>query len=335
MIISRTPLRIPLGGGSTDLPSYYSKFGGFIFGVAVNLYMHVGLRQTISDSVRLVGRTIEEVPTIQALSHPIAKAVLQRISPQGGLEVVSLSDVPEGTGMGSSGAFTVGLLGAVCGFQQLNVLPRFLAQEACGVLMDELRLPEGKQDPYLTALGGFQAFHIASDGGITLEKFSLSKETVAAFEANTLLFYTGAQRSSHDILREQEQKTVAKDQQILESKHRIKEIGHLIYYAFRQGDLNTFGRLIDEHWRVKKNVSGKISSERFDEIYERAKRAGALGGKLMGAGGGGFFLFYCEGDAHESVREAMREAGLREIPFRVDFEGTKIIADHFIHRGGI
>ena len=333
MIITRTPFRIPLGGGSTDLPSYYSQFGGFIFGVEVNLYMYIGLnRPPIDDRIRFKYSRSEEVDQLSELQHRIGRATLERIGIRDGIEVVSVADVPEGTGMGSSGSYAVGLMHALRALRRDLIPVKDLAEESCDIIMNTLGLPDGKQDPYLVALGGFQRLDISPDGQVEATRLDLARPVVEDFEYNTLLFYTGLRRSSEEILFDQTQKVVSGNRQTLEAKHRIKDIGIRVLNAFQEGDLTMFGRLMDEHWRVKKSISQKISSDWLDALYNEAKQAGALGGKLMGAGGGGFFIFYCEGLARSRVRQAMQRLGLREVPFRVDVEGTKVITDHMSHR---
>ncbi|KKW29126.1 MAG: GHMP kinase [Parcubacteria group bacterium GW2011_GWB1_52_7] len=326
MIVVRTPFRIPLGGGSTDLPSYYSRHGGFIFAAAINLYMHITLsRPPIDDLIRFKYSESEEVASLDELRHQLGREALRAMGITKGIEVASVADVPQGTGLGSSGSYMVCLLHALHALNNEPILPHELADKACYITMETLRLPDGKQDPYAAALGGFSVLEIDPDGTVHACQAELAPETVNQFEKNSMLFYTGTRRESQDILAEQHKKTVAGDQRLVEQKHRIKEIGKKILSAFEKGNLSEFGKLMDEHWNVKRSMSSKMSSDRFDNLYDLAKSSGALGGKIMGAGGGGFFLFYAEGAARDRVRQAMLKEGLREVGFKVDFEGTKII----------
>jgi len=328
MIIARTPFRIPLGGGSTDLPSYYSQHGGFIFAAAINLYMHITLsRPPIDDLIRFKYSESEEVASLDELRHQLGREALRAMGITKGIEVASVADVPHGTGLGSSGSYMVCLLHALHALKNEPTLSHELAEKACRITMETLQLPDGKQDPYVVALGGFCVLEIDPDGTVHTRQAKIAPETVGKFEKNSMLFYTGTRRESKDILAEQHKKTIAGDQSIVEQKHRIKEIGKKILQVFEKGNLSEFGKLMDEHWNVKKSMSAKMSSDRFDNLYNLAKSSGALGGKIMGAGGGGFFLFYAESSARDRVRQAMLKEGLREIGFKVDFEGTKILAD--------
>lgn len=323
MIITRTPFRLPLGGGSTDLRSYYEKYGGFIFGVTVNKYMYIGLNRPVADDlIRLKYFKSETVDSAEKLEHFLAKEALRAHGVSKAIEVISWADMPDGTGMGTSGSYLVGLLHALKTMRRDPVHLERLADEACRIFMDILKWPEGKQDPYLATFGGFTAFTIAKNGSVTHEPCIISKETADLFERNTLLFYTGERRSSHPILASQG--TV----DALAAKHKTKEIGLKIFDAFKSGDLERFGRLLHEHWEVKKSITSGISNSSFDNIYALAREAGALGGKLIGAGGGGLFMFYCDWKDQRKLREIMAKQGLREIPFRVDFEGTKVITNN-------
>ena len=311
MIVVRTPFRIPLGGGSTDLPSYYSQHGGFIFAASINLYLYITVtRPPVDDLIRFKYSQSEEVNSLDELRHNLGREALRAHGITGGIEVASVADVPQGAGLGSSGSYMVGLLHALHALKGNTPTKEELAHEACHLTMNVLKFPDGKQDPYATALGGFPLFEIEKNGTVNVMDADISSETTRQFEENSLLFYTGALRGSKDILAEQNQKTTAGDQNMIEQKHKTKEIGKKILDAFRRGALSEFGSLLDEHWRVKKQMSQKMSSGRFDAIYETAKSAGALGGKLLGAGGGGFFLFYAEGPARDAVPKIIAAPGL-------------------------
>lgn len=326
MIVARTPFRIPLGGGSTDLPSYYREHSGFIFAAAINLYIHIALsRPPIDDLIRFKYSESEEVASLDELRHNLGREALRACGVTGGIEIASMADAPYGTGLGSSGSYMVCLLHALHYTRGENPEKHKLAEEACHLTMNVLGLPDGKQDPYVTALGGFSVLEIDRAGIVHFRQANVSDKTKEEFENNSLLFYTGTRRESKDILAEQVQKTTEGNQDIVRQKHMLKEIGRKVLAAFETENLPEFGRLMDYHWNVKKQMSSKMSNDRFDKLYALAKESGALGGKIMGAGGGGFFLFYAEGDHRAKVSHAMLKEGLREVGFKVDMEGTKII----------
>ncbi len=326
MILTRTPFRLPLGGGSTDLPAYYEQHGGFIFSVTINLYMYIGLnRPPADDLIRLKYKESEEVEKIADLRHNIARAALQRTGVAKMVEISSMADVSDGTGLGSSASYLVGLLNALHILKGENISRRQLAEEAFEIATEDLGLPDGKQDFYLAAFGNFCILDIAKDGSVVVSPAKVSRGTQQEFEKRTLLFYTGVRRSSVDILKEQQVKLKASDADALTLKHEIKRIGQEILRALEEGDLDAFGRLMDEHWQVKRNMSQKISNDSFDELYDKIKLVGALGGKIVGAGGGGFFLVYCQDGSQTAVRKIFADYGMREIDYRVDAGGTQVM----------
>ncbi len=327
MIITRTPFRIPLGGGSTDLRAYYEKHGGFIFSVTVNLYMYVGInRPPIDDLIRLKYHDNETVASPHELKNRLAKAALLRTGFDRMIEISSKADVPNGTGLGSSGTYLVGLLNALHSLKGENISRRQLAEEAYEIT-SELGLPDGMQDPYAVSFGNFSAFTIGVDGKVVVENVDVSRKTQECFEKQTLFFYTGVTRSSEELLREQQQKIKRGEKKALELKHQIKEIGQKIHNAFKTNNLDTFGHLMDEHWNFKKSMSNKMSNSAFDEVYKKAKKAGALGGKILGAGGGGFFLMYAMEGSEDKVRKVFEKYKMREVPIRVDSGGTQILVN--------
>ncbi len=328
MITTRTPFRISLGGGSTDLPAYYSEHGGFIFSVTIDLYMYIGiLRPPIDDLIRIKYRESEEVARLADLNHNLARAALSRTGIGKMIEISSLADVPDGTGLGSSGAYLVGLLNALHTLKGENVSRRQLAEEAFEIATEDLGLPDGKQDFYTAAFGNFVVMDIGKDGSVDVDSADISRAIQREFEDRTLLFYTGVRRSSSDVLAEQQQKVSQNQGRAVELKHATKEIGKKVLQAFEHGNLDEFGRLMDEHWRLKREMSDKMSSPEFDALYGQAKNLGALGGKLIGAGGGGFFLVYCREGAESAVRRLFGEAGMREINFKVDAAGTQVLVN--------
>ncbi len=335
MIITRTPFRLSLGGGGTDLPSYYSKYGGFIFAAAIDKYMFINInRPLVDDKIRMHYSSSEEVDHVDDLRHELARETLKLNGIHKAIEIVSLADVPAGAGMGSSSAYTVGLLKAVHQIKQDPLSQKALAEEACKIEIEILKKPIGKQDQYVSAFGGFPILEINRMGEVTIRQANVTYEVVLELERNIQLFYTGSTRSAYDILVDQDRATKQDKSRVVDFLHRIKEIGKKILQAIEKKDLSTFGLLMDQHWKAKKQLSGKISTSQIDRLYERAKKKGALGGKIIGAGGGGFLMFYCE-EGHQKLREAMREEGLRYLPFRFDFEGSKILTDFMNTRSGM
>lgn len=318
IILSRVPFRLPLGGGSTDLPSYYTKHGGFIFAAAINLYMDILIKETRSDDlIHVLYKSSEAVPTVDEVKHKIAREALKMHGVQNKISISFKADTPAGTGLGSSGACAVAVLKGLGAFRGQELSNREAAERSFR-LTQTLGWPDGVQDPYACAYGGFIALEIGTDGVVTVRRPRIARETTERFFGQTLFYYTGVMRDSKTILAEQDAARV------LELKHRTKEIGRGVYQAFRAGDLNAFGTLMDEHWNIKKSMSDRISSARFDHIYAAAKRAGALGGKIMGAGGGGYFMFYCPSPARvRRVREALRPFGMREMAFALDTKGAR------------
>ncbi len=319
IIVSRTPFRVPLGGGSTDLPSYYSKYGGFIFGVAVNAYFDVFLRKPFTDdNIYFQYSQYESVDSPKKLMHNIGREALRTAGVRSAVSIAFKADTPAGTGLGSSGSCAVSLLNALFYSRGIKKTKQELAEHAFQITQN-LEWPDGKQDPYVAALGGFTAFEIAKDGAVSFPNPKISKETKERFFENTLFFYTGVSRVSTPILAEQDKA------KILELKHKTKEIGRKIYGCFQSGDLDTFGRLMDEHWENKKLMSGKMSTTRFDAMYAAAKNSGALGGKIMGAGGGGYFMLYCSTRKKKNaVLRAFKKFGVREMHFAIDTKGARV-----------
>ena len=334
MIITRTPFRVPLGGGGTDLPSYYSKYGGFIFSAAIDKYMFISINQPIVDElIRIKYSKSETVFSVDEVQHEIVREVLRCLGIKNGIEVISMADVPAGTGLGSSGAYTVGLLNGLHTLKRESLTLQQLAEEACKIEIDILGKPIGKHDQYIAAFGGLTCLEIEKDGNVKVCNGKISHAIIDELEKNILLFFTGISRDANEILSSQSQAAKEEDNRVIDTLHRIKEIGYQVKEALEDGNLAKFGYLLDKHWQTKKNLSGKISDSRIDWLYEKAKENGALGGKIMGAGGGGFFMFYCE-EHRNRLRKAMEEEGLREMRYRFDFEGSKVLINLFNPRDG-
>lgn len=324
MIIARSPLRITLGGGGTDLPSYYERFGGFLIAAAIDKYVYITLHDTFVPDLIVKYSELERVPDAAKLKHPIIREAFAALGLDGGsLELTSMADIPAGTGLGSSGSFVTALLKALHTQKKNLVHPADLAEQACDIEINRLHEPIGKQDQYIAAFGGITCFKFLAGGKVEAWPLKLSDETRANLEDNLLLFFTGYSRSASAILREQDQKSKQDDKAMIENLHFVKDLGLKSQASIESGDLHEFARLMDVHWQRKKQRSGGMSNPKINEWYDLARANGALGGKLIGAGGGGFLMFYAEDKA--KLRHVMREAGLKEVRFRFDFEGTKLV----------
>jgi D-glycero-alpha-D-manno-heptose-7-phosphate kinase len=327
MIITRTPFRITLGGGGTDLPSYYSKYGGFIFAVGINKYMFINLnRPIVDDLVRVKYSKSEIVSHRNELQHDIAKEAMQMMEIDKALEIVSMADVPAGTGLGSSSCYAVGLLNGLHTMKREYVSLQTLAEEACNLEINRLGKPIGKQDQYMAAFGGLTVLEIEKDGSVKVKKAEVTEGVIGDLNRNLLMFYTNTQRNANEILSEQSRGAKEEKKNVVENMHFIKELGYKILDAAESGNITDIGFLFDEHWQYKKKISAKMSNPHFDRIYEIAKENGALGGKISGAGGGGFFVFYVE-EKHGKFSELMKSLGLREMKYHFDFEGTKVLVN--------
>jgi D-glycero-alpha-D-manno-heptose-7-phosphate kinase len=324
MIIARSPLRISLGGGGTDLPSYYEKHTGFLVAAAIDKYVYITLHDTFVPDLIVKYSKLERVPQAGQLEHPIIREAFGMLGMGGqSLELTSMADIPAGTGLGSSGSFTTALLKALHAYKKNLVHANELAEQACDIELNRLHEPIGKQDQYIAAYGGITCFKFLPGGKVEAWPLKISEETLYNLEDNLLLFFTGYSRSASAILKEQDQKSKTADAAMLENLHFIKDLGLQSQRALESGDLAEFARLMDVHWQRKKQRSGNMSNPQINDWYDLAMANGALGGKLIGAGGGGFLMFYAADKAR--LRHAMRQAGLKEVRFRFDFEGTKLL----------
>ncbi len=328
MILARAPLRISLGGGGTDLPSYYGQFSGFILSAAINKYVYIYVNRPAADSLlRVKYSRYEQVSSVEEIQHDLVRPALKTLSIDGSLEIVSMADVPDGTGLGSSGSYLVALLTALYELKREKVPTQALAELAVHIEMDLAGHPVGKHDHYLASFGGITCLDIEPDGKVRVSPLKISITDIEELRSSTLLFFTGLQRSSREILQVQKDDTRRADPIVVESLHRTKELGYRIKEALEYGNLEKFGHLLDEHWQNKKRRTGKISDPQIDRWYELALENGALGGKLIGAGGGGFLMLYCPSSAKASVRRAFSAEGLREMSFDFDFEGAKVLVN--------
>ena len=324
VIIARSPLRISLGGGGTDLASYYKEHEGYLLAAAIDKYVYVSVSRPFHEGIILKYSKIESVKEVTSLEHPAIREALKYFnlnSPQ--IEISSFADIPSGTGLGSSGSFTTALLKALSGHYRRNIHPQQLAELACDIEIEKLGEPIGKQDQFIAAYGGITEFVFHKDGSVFSSPLNLSVETVHDLEDNLLLFFTGISRAAGSILKDQVEKSKANDKKMIENLHFTKDLGIRSKVALLESDTKKFGELMHEHWEHKKSRSIGMTSEFIDNAYEEAMQSGAVGGKLVGAGGGGFLMFYAKDK--EKLRKKMSELGLEEVRFQFDFEGTKVI----------
>jgi len=324
MIIARSPLRVTLGGGGTDLPSFYQDHEGFLITAAINKYVYVTVTRPFTKGIYLKYSELEQVASVDEVRHRIIREALRMQNlrtPQ--IEITTLADIPAGTGLGSSGSFTTALLKALYAHRHQLIHPQELAELACHIEIDRLGDPIGKQDQYIAAYGGLTCFTFHKDDSVSAVPLKVSEGTLFDLEDNLLLFFTGYTRSAGRILKEQKDRTQNKDDEMLKNLHFVKELGYRSKEALESGDALKFGELMNEQWAHKKRRLGGTSNPRIDEWYELGLKNGAVGGKLVGAGGGGFLMFYAAD--RNKLRHAMSKAGLEEVRFGFDFEGTKVV----------
>ena len=324
MIITRSPLRITLGGGGTDLPSYYRLHDGFLISAAIDKYVYVTVMRPFTPGIFLKYSHLEKVDRVDEVQHPILREAIRLLdfkTPQ--VEITTLADIPSGTGLGSSGSFTTALLKALYAHRRRLILPDELARLACEIEIEILKEPIGKQDQYIAAYGGITCFEFNKDNSVNAYPLPINVDTLFDLEDNTLLFFTGFTRRASSILKDQDKRSIEKDGEMLNNLHYVKDLGLQSKEALVNGHTSEFGVLLNEHWEHKRKRSKGMSNPQIDEWYELGKKNGALGGKLVGAGGGGFLMFYAED--RNQLRHAMAKAGLEEMRFRFDFEGTKVI----------
>jgi D-glycero-alpha-D-manno-heptose-7-phosphate kinase len=319
MISARAPLRISLGGGGTDLPSYYRKHGGFLVGGAINKFVYMMTHTVFQRRYRMKYSKLEEVDDPKDIRHPILREALCRHWEGEPLEIASLADVPAGTGLGSSGSYTVCLLKALALARHVSVTPGSLAEDACEIEIDVLGEPVGKQDQYVAAHGGICAYTFNPDDSVEVEPLRFENDTLARLQKDFLLFYTGEARSASTLLADQDVRTQTGDEAMIENLHRTKQIGFESRELLEAGELDHYAELMHEHWENKRKRSPGMTDAHVDELYELARRNGTIGGKLVGAGGGGFLLLYAR--RPDDLRAAMAEARVPELPFQFDFQG--------------
>lgn len=323
MIITRSPLRISLGGGGTDLPSYYRDHEGFLISAAIDKYIYTTISKPFSHGIFLKYSKIENAASIEEVQHPIIRESLRLFQSNPQIEISSVADIPAGTGLGSSGSFTTSLLKGLYTYNKQLIHPTELAELACDIEINKLGEPIGKQDQYIAAFGGITCFTFCKDDSVRAVPLKLSPDTLYDLEDNLMLFFTGFSRSAGSILKDQKEKSQASNQDMLDNLHYVKEMGFRSKEYLENDRASDFGQLLHEHWEHKKRRSGGMTNPKIDEWYELGLSRGAVGGKLVGAGGGGFLLFYAE--KRNQLRSAMAKAGLEEVRFRFDYEGTKVM----------
>ena len=324
MIITRSPLRVSLGGGGTDLPSYYQEHEGFLIAGAIDRYVYVTVMRPFTEGIFLKYSQLEQAKQITEVEHPIIRECLRLLNfktPQ--IEITTLADIPSGTGLGSSGSFTTALIKALYTHRKKHLHQEELAEIACDIELNKLNEPIGKQDQYIAALGGITCFTFQKDGRVVATPLDLDLSTIHDLEDNLLLFFTGYSRSASGILKDQNDRSQKKEREMIDNLNYVKDLGYRSKKYLESGDTNAFGRLMDEHWEHKKKRTSGMTNPQIDRWYQIAKDNGAIGGKLVGAGGGGFLMFMAKD--RSLLRKAMTGAGLEEVRFKFDFEGTKIV----------
>jgi len=334
LIVTRTPFRVTLGGGGTDLPSFYERHGGYVLAMGIDKYMYVVLNIPNADRlVRLHYTESETVSTVEDLRHELAREAFQLHGIRDAVEVASLADLPAGCGLGSSSCYLVGLLNAIRAYLRHPASLADVAAEACRIEIEVLKKPIGKQDQYLASFGGITALEIDRSGAVAVKQLRLDPHSVSTLIANTHLYYTNVQRKATDVLAEQDSAmrhdTGSDRARVEENLLRIKSLGRKIQDAIVAGDFDQFGRLMDQHWQVKRKLSSKIEVPGVVALYERVKKDfGVLGGKIAGAGGGGFLMLYAP-SRHRELSEFMRAQGMMRLHYNVEFEGSKVITNVF------
>jgi len=327
MIVSRAPVRFSLGGGGTDLPSYSAVHGGFLVAAAIDKYVYVSANQRFYDSIRLAYSKTETVDSVDAIEHRIFREALRFAGIHKGIELTSVADVPPNSGLGSSSSFTVALMNALHTYQHDFVSSLQLALDACHIEIDILKEPIGKQDQFIAAYGGITAFTFNTNGSVDVERLPVRPEVIDELESNLLIFYSGIERQAAKVLSEQGKNIQSNQGNAVDRMHRIKELGHETRRILLTGNIDAYGELLHEHWTNKRQLTSNMSDSSIDEHYEAARKAGAIGGKLMGAGGGGFFMFYTAPAERRRVYAALVARGLRPMRFRFDTSGARIVAN--------
>jgi D-glycero-alpha-D-manno-heptose-7-phosphate kinase len=317
-------MRIAFGGGGTDLPSYYEKFGGYVVSGAINKYVYMVQNYSFHNEIILKYSHMERVNSVDKIKHPLIRECMKLTGhKERHLELAALADIPGGTGLGSSSSFTCALLHLLHTRQKQHVSQKELAEQAFEVEVGRLKAPIGKQDQYIASYGGLKEFVFMEDGKVKVSEMNLPDSVRYDLEDNLMLFFTGYTRIAGSVLKEQDDKSKAEDPDMLTNLHLMKDFGMGIHDALKAGDLEQFAYLMNLHWEAKKKRSASMTNDKINTWYEYALKNGALGGRLVGAGGGGFLLFYADNTVR--LRAAMKKTGLEELRFRFDRDGTKVV----------
>lgn len=328
MIITRTPLRICLGGGGTDVKEYYEKFGGYVVSAALNQYIYVVIHNSFDKSIRICYSKREIVNTADEVHHPVVREAFKLFGiTDSGIEIISFADIPSDTGLGSSSSFTVGLVSALAAYKRLRMTKYELAEMACHIERDLLNEAGGKQDQYIAVFGGISCLNLKNDGTVVVSPVQTSHETIQGLENNILLFYTGIRRNSFKV-QQALIRGVKKETRTLDSLHQIKRLGHETEEILRSGKIDRYAEFLRRHWEAKQKLSDRVSNGKINQIYQRAMNYGAQGGKIIGAGGGGYLLLYCsDPKARIKIRESMSKDGIEELKYSFDFNGSMVLVD--------
>jgi len=335
VLIVRSPVRISFGGGGTDLPAYYEQFGGAVLSAAINKYFYTILKTRNDDRIQVISSDLRVFETwhdiankpIQGSELEIPLAVLKEVGCNISVDLFLASEIPPGTGLGSSASVCVNILKTLTNYIQKPLSKYALAEQAFHIARNILGKHVGKQDEYAAAFGGLNYISFHADGSTHVEPIDLDNSVLRELQSNLMLFFTGSAHHSWTILREQEHSTRSHTSSTLGALHEVKALGEKMRQALESGQLQVFGELLDEGWQAKRRVSNKISTARIDQLYALARQNGALGGKITGAGGGGFLLFYCEKRNQHAVREALLSEGVNEMAFAFDMSGAQVIVD--------
>jgi len=326
MIVTRSPLRISLGGCGTDLPSYYNRYGGFLIAATINKHIYISLAETFNKKFLIKYSSYEETQQINSLKHPLFREILKKFNIKTPLIITSHADIPAGTGMGSSGAFAVTLIKALSTYKKINLSTKKIAELASDIEINILKEPVGKQDQYTAAYGGLNSYQYNQNGKILVKKINVSKSRVKQLKKKLIIFFTGYSRKSYKILKKQNDKTNKLDNEMIDNLHEVKKIGYQSKQIIENGNLDELGKLMHKHWLYKKERSPNMTNKIIDKYYNFALKNGALGGKLIGAGGGGFLMFYTNNT--KSLEKKFMKLGLKKLDFNFDFSGTEIVSNN-------
>jgi len=324
MIITRSPIRLTFGGGGSDVISYAQKFGGFCISAAINKYVYIAINRTFQEGIFLKYSELEKIKTVDEIQHPILKEAIKLLNfktPQ--LEITSVADIPAGGGLGGSGSFSVALLKALYLYRHISMTPDQIAELACDININKLNFIQGKQDEYISALGGIICLEFEKNGNVTHYPLKISHDTLVDLEENLLLFYTGINHNTTENFKNQDKKLKLNDNDMISSFHEVKELGYKSKEALENGNLKDFALLMNEQWENKRKRTIDSSNTFIEDVYYNALKNGALGMKLIGSGNGGFFMGYSTNK--NELRSYMKTRGLEELRFNFDFDGVKQI----------